>query len=278
MRSCAKSTAPGSERSGRSRERCLRTWSATSPARRNWLPRTPTAAHQPSRSPAASRRRRRPAVATGSPRVAGASRRALESGGVMVSTTQGSDTQQIWSEFGDRLRAFIARRVDGEADANDILQEVFLRIHRHAGSVEHSERLVSWLFQVTRNAIADYYRAPGRRRELPGGAPYDLERGEEHAMSRVEGFDDSPETRRELAACLGPMLAQLPPLYRDAVRLEDLEGLPQQKAAVRAGITVSGMKSRVQRGRQALKDIMQDCCQFERDAGGRVTDYQPRNG
>jgi RNA polymerase sigma-70 factor (ECF subfamily) len=195
----------------------------------------------------------------------------------MVSATQRTDTQQIWSEFGDRLRTFIVRRVDGEADADDILQDVFLRIHRHAGSVERHERLVSWLFQVTRNAIADYYRSPGRRRELPGGTPQDLECGADQAMSRVEVMgDDSPETRRELAACLGPMLARLPPHYRDAVRLVDLEGLRQQDAAARAGISISGMKSRVQRGRQALKDIMQACCQFDRDAGGRVTDYQPR--
>ena len=197
----------------------------------------------------------------------------------MVSATQGTDTELIWSEFGDRLQVFIARRVDGEADVEDILQDVFLRIHRHAGSVERHERLVSWLFQVTRNAIADYYRAPGRRRELPAGTPQDLEHGADQLVSRVDAIDDdSPETRRELAACLGPMMAQLPPLYREAVRLVDLEGLTQQRAAARSGISLSGMKSRVQRGRQALTDIMQACCQFDRDAGGRVTDYQPRNG
>src|SRR5829696_9038799 len=106
----------------------------------------------------------------------------------MISQAQHCDTQQIWSEFGDRLRAFIARRVASEADADDILQEVFLRIHRHAGTVEHHERLVSWLFQVTRNAIADYYRAPVRRRELPAGAAPDVEAAGHHAQ---DGVDDS---------------------------------------------------------------------------------------
>ena len=163
----------------------------------------------------------------------------------MDSTIPGSDTQQIWTEFGHRLRAFIARRVDSEADADDILQDVFLRIHRHAATVERSERLVSWLFQVTRNAIADYYRAPGRRRELPADATHDRERGGEHVWGRVDDLDgESLAARRELATCLGLMVEQLPPLYRDAVRLVDLEGLPQQEAAARSGITVSGMKSR----------------------------------
>jgi RNA polymerase sigma-70 factor (ECF subfamily) len=194
----------------------------------------------------------------------------------MVTATPAPTTQQIWLEFGNRLRAFIARRVDSEADADDILQEVFLRIHQHASSVEHRERLVSWLFQVTRNAIADYYRAP-RRRERPAGAPDDLEREEIRALVGVEVIHaDSSAVRRELAACLGPMIGQLPPLYREAVRLVDLEGLPQREAAARTGITLSGMKSRVQRGRQALKAILHACCQIERDAGGRVSDYQPR--
>src|SRR5829696_5372617 len=133
----------------------------------------------------------------------------------MDSTIPGSDTQQIWTEFGDRLRTFIARRVDSEADADDILQDVFLRIHRHVGSLQRRERLVSWLFQVTRNAIVDYYRAPGRR-ELPAGPTDDLERGGEHVLSRVEDLDgESLAARRELATCLGLMVEQLPPLYRD---------------------------------------------------------------
>src|SRR5215203_7546113 len=100
----------------------------------------------------------------------------------MDTTIQGSDTQQIWSEFSDRLRTFIARRVDSEADADDILQDVFLRIHRRAGTVKRHERLVSWLFQVTRNAIIDYYREPVRRRELPEGAAPDLESTWHHAQ------------------------------------------------------------------------------------------------
>ena len=195
----------------------------------------------------------------------------------MISERPGCNTQEIWAEFSSRLRGFIARRVDSDADVDDILQDVFLRIHRHAGSLQRRERLVAWLFQVTRNAIVDYYRAPGRRRELPADATHDRERGGEHVWGRVEDLDgESLAARRELATCLGLMVEQLPPLYRDAVRLVDLEGLPQQEAAARSGITVSGMKSRVQRGRQALKYLVHGCCQIDLDAGGRATDYQPR--
>jgi RNA polymerase sigma-70 factor (ECF subfamily) len=200
-----------------------------------------------------------------------------ESGRVMVTETQISPTQQIWAEFGERLRAFIGRRVDSEADADDILQDVFLRIHRRAGTVEHSERLVSWLFQVTRNAIADFYRSSVRRREFPVGETPDLDASWQHARDGVDDSDvASPEVRHELAACLGPMMAQLSPLYREAVTLIDLDELPQKEAAARSGITISGMKSRVRRGRQALEQLFHDCCQIETDATGQIMDYQPR--
>lgn len=198
-------------------------------------------------------------------------------GQTMLSATPASDTQQIWSDFGHRLRAFIARRVDNPADAEDILQDVFLRIHRHAGAVERSERLVSWLFQVTRNAIVDYYRSPERRRELLSGANFDVQDGPPEAIRAItENDSESPATWLELAACLGPMVARLPSPYREAVTLVDLKGLPHKEAADRSGLSVSGMKSRVQRGRLALKDLLHDCCQIERDAGGHVSDYQPR--
>jgi RNA polymerase sigma-70 factor (ECF subfamily) len=194
----------------------------------------------------------------------------------MISQVQPCDTQQLWSEFGDRLRAFITRRVGSAADAEDILQEVFLRIHRHAGSLQRRERLVSWLFQITRNAIADYYRAPVRR-ELLAGAPQDLERDAEHTLQWVNEPDEaSADAARELATCLGPMVARLPSPYREAVTLIDLEGIPQKEAALRAGLSLSGMKSRVQRGRQALEQLVHDCCHIEVDATGRVMDYQMR--
>jgi RNA polymerase sigma-70 factor (ECF subfamily) len=195
----------------------------------------------------------------------------------MSSHAPTTDTQQIWADFSGRLHAFIARRVDSTADADDILQEVFVRIHRHADTVERQERLTSWLYQVTRNAIIDYYRAPVRRRELLSGAPQDLEFEVREAIARLEDHDaGAGDAARELANCLRPMVAQLSPNYRDAVIMIDLEGVPQKDAALRAGVSLSGMKSRVQRGRQALEQLMHACCQIETDTGGRIMDYQVR--
>jgi RNA polymerase sigma-70 factor (ECF subfamily) len=190
----------------------------------------------------------------------------------MLSDTVSRDTQQLWQEFSDQLRAFIARRVNSAADAEDILQEVFLRVHQHAGGVHHSDRLTSWLFQVTRNAIIDYYRSPIRREQPESVTARGNGESIEAVMPAVE--IDLPESpaHEELARCVRPMLEQLPLHYREALELVDLTGLTQTEAAARRGLSVSGMKSRVQRGRQALKDVLVDCCPVQLDTGGRIVE------
>lgn len=188
----------------------------------------------------------------------------------MLSDTASRDTQQLWQEFSDRLRAFIARRVDSAADADDILQEVFLRVHQHADGVHRSDRLTSWLFQVTRNAIIDYYRSPARRERPESVIGTEIREWADTATPEAEIDLVEPPAHEELARCLRPMMEQLPLHYREALELVDLVGLTQTEAAARRGLSVSGMKSRVQRGRQALKDVLVDCCPVQLDTGGRI--------
>ena len=84
------------------------------------------------------------------------------------------------------------------------------------------------------------------------------------------------EARTELAACLEPLLAQLPAIYREALQLTDLDGLTQAAAAAQVGLTTSGMKARVQRGRGQLKALLTDCCEIALDRRGGVIDYRPQ--
>lgn len=190
-----------------------------------------------------------------------------------------SETQLLWTEFGNRLQGFISRRVANEADAEDILQEVFLRIHQRLDSVQHADRLGAWLFQITRNAITDHYRGAGRRLELAVGTTFEPTADvRDDAVQAAEAELESAWAQQELAACLRPMVSRLPAHYREAVSLVDLDGLTQRKAAERLGLSVSGMKSRVQRGRRALRAMLQDCCRVQMDAGGRITDYKVRSG
>jgi RNA polymerase sigma-70 factor, ECF subfamily len=181
-------------------------------------------------------------------------------------------TEELWQLVHDGLRAFIAKRVSDQGHVDDILQEVFMRVHRQMDAVNDPRRVVSWIYQITRNAIIDHYRKPGRQREVPAGLSAELE-----VLNEVsETAADTAELRAELAGCLRPMIEQLSQDYRDAITLVELQGLTQQAAAKQMGISLSGMKSRVQRGRARLKQLLDDCCLIEIDRRGGVVDYRTR--
>jgi RNA polymerase sigma-70 factor (ECF subfamily) len=201
--------------------------------------------------------------------------RRAEQGGLRVSLSspprsEPPDSVAVWRDFHGRLLAFISRRVPDADSAEDILQEVMLRIHRHVGELEDSAAVAAWIHQIARNAIADYYRHPAVRRERPSGVVFD---GEAASSEPPAG-----ELRSELAACLGPLIERLGPSYRDAITLTELEGLTQTEAAARLGLSVSGMKSRVQRARGQLRDLLIGCCEIELDRRGGVTGFEPRRG
>ncbi len=188
------------------------------------------------------------------------------------------DASDIWFQVQRGLRAFIARRVANDAEVEDILQEVFLRMHRRLDSLKDPRRLVSWVFQITRHAIADYYRALERQREVPAGLAVDMEAVHPATAQPLTGLSaDSGQLRQELAACLSPMIARLSTQYREAVTLVELEGLTQNAAAKRLGLSVSGMKSRVQRGRQQLKRLLDECCVIQLDRRHSVAEYAVRD-
>jgi len=188
------------------------------------------------------------------------------------------DAQKIWRQVHDGLRAFVAKRVASEVEVEDILQEVFLRMHRKLDSLKDPRRIVSWLFQITRHAIIDHYRTPARRREVPAGLSVDLEADHPVPVSPVTGESvNDGQLRTELAGCLRPMIDRLSADYRQAVTLVELHGLTQQAAAKRLGLSVSGMKSRVQRGRRQLKDMLEACCEIQLDGRRGVADYRVRD-
>lgn len=188
------------------------------------------------------------------------------------------DIQDIWQEVHDGLRVFIAKRVANEAEVEDILQEVFLRMHRRLDSLKDPQRLVAWVYQITRHAIVDHYRKAERRREVPVGLAGDLDEAHPTAEPLPSASSkDSGQLREELAGCLRPMIARLSIQYRDAVTLVELEGLTQNEAAKRLKLTLSGMKSRVQRGRRQLKHMLEDCCVIQLDRRRSVADYELRH-
>jgi RNA polymerase sigma-70 factor, ECF subfamily len=179
-----------------------------------------------------------------------------------------------WRELRARLGAFVGRRVGDPHDAEDVVQDVFVRMQRNIEALSSAERLDAWAFRIARNAIADYYRAPDRREASGKGAVKILD---ELAADSIGG-EPSTDARAEMAHCIAPMVHQLPDAYRQAIELTELEGMTQTAAAQRLGLSVPGMKSRVQRGRAQLRTMLLRCCEIETDRRGRVVGFEPREG
>lgn len=191
-----------------------------------------------------------------------------------METPAAAAAKQMWSDLTAGLRAFVGRRVSNPADVEDIVQRVFLSVHRGLPSLRDSDRLHAWVYQTARNAIIDYYRSPVRRRELSVGGDTDVAEAGGDRYRDLEENDRSAAS--ELASCLQPLMRSLPPADAEALRLTEVEGITQTESASRLGLSVSGMKSRVQRARRRLRATLEMCCRVELDRRGSVIDYEPR--
>jgi len=163
--------------------------------------------------------------------------------------------EQVWRDHRHGLLSFIRRRVSDTDLTEDILQDVFLKAHSKLGSLNSADRLQSWLYQITRHTVIDYYRRRRTTESLPDNLPLD-EPDQEDEWWRIWG------------KCVRHMIDLLPDPYREALLLSEIDGLPLKAVAMQLGLSLPGAKSRVQRGRAKLKQIYLDCCQIEFDRRG----------
>ncbi len=174
-------------------------------------------------------------------------------------------TQGVFEEFDRGLRAFVAARVGDRDAVEDIIQDVYLKIHSRIETLRNEDRLGAWVYAIARNAIHDYYRHESPTAEL----------------TEVPYLPDDPtdrELEQGLERSVRGMLECLSPEDREALVLTEYGGLRQRELAERLGISVSGAKSRVQRARTKLRSLLLACCHFELDRHGRVMNYYPRRG
>ena len=170
-----------------------------------------------------------------------------------------------WTDVAARLRPFVANRV-ASSDIDDVVQDVLVRMHRGLPTLRDEDRFAAWMFQVARNAIAD----KARKHTPTPIDPADLD------DTSAQPDDSDREAATALAGCVSLFVAQLPSPYREAITLVELEGKTAKEAAEMVGISVSGMKSRVQRGRAQLRELFERCCEIAVDAHSKPTDFTPR--
>ncbi len=177
---------------------------------------------------------------------------------------QQQSTELLWDNLNQSLKGFIYKRVKDRETTDDILQEVFLKIQLHLNQLKESEKLEQWVFQIARNAIHDHFRNQQKIVEQ-----------QLKAIQEEKSTGTSP-LNEEVASWLPNAIDLLPHKYREALTLTEIEGLSQKELAERLGISYSGAKSRVQRGKAKLKEVILQCCEVKTDNYGNVLDYYPQ--
>ena len=172
---------------------------------------------------------------------------------------------ELYTTLRDPIRSFIAKRVSDSPQVEDLVHDVFLKIHTKIHTLKESEKLTSWVYQIARNSVMDYYRT---RRETVSGV-------EEEFLQA--GAVEEPDAGDRLKPVVRRMIEQLPDAYKIPLKLADLEDRKHKEIAEELGLSVPGVKSRIQRARRMLKDLLLECCHFEFDKYGTVFGYSPRN-
>ena len=169
---------------------------------------------------------------------------------------------RAWRAHKREIRAFLAHRLGDAAEADDLLQEVFLKALSQGAAFCRLESPRAWLFHVARNRLIDRLRVTREEFPLPDDLPDDTS----SPLSAVDA----------LSQCLPRVLSELSAGDREAISLCELQGMTQREFAQRLGVSLPAAKSRVQRARRRLQARLVEACQVSFDETGSVCCFVPR--
>ena len=172
------------------------------------------------------------------------------------------NSAHVWEEFSGNIRAHLLRKLRRKDDVDDLMQEIFIKIHTHLECLRDKGKLTSWIYTIVENTLNDYYRNNRHDSEFDESKTVPDDSGEDNPLAGING-------------CLGVFIDKLPPRYREPLVMSDVEGVKQKEIAKRMHLSYSGLKSRVQRGRRMIKDMFMECCRLSIDEKGIINkEYQ----
>ena len=121
---------------------------------------------------------------------------------------------KVWEEIHGNLARFVRSRVNNETLADDILQEVYVKLQTKLPELRQKEKVTGWVFQIARNAVFDQERSRQRHEAL------------QQALSHpVSEMSDPDDLTAEFANCIPAILKALPPIYQEPLYLSQIQGL-----------------------------------------------------
>ncbi len=176
-----------------------------------------------------------------------------------------SEVTVIWAVFHQELKAFILKKTKNIADTDDILQEVFIKVMRNIDKVNHAQNLRQYLYGIVRNTVNDYFK----RIQF---TQYDHNIPDSFTEEEKQSLNETISN-----CCLKPFINKLPEIYRTALIASEFENTSQKDLAQMLNISYSGAKSRVQRGKEKLKELILNCCAYQVDSYGNLIGEENKN-
>lgn len=165
--------------------------------------------------------------------------------------------ETIVATYQERVKRQCMRRGLNEDEAADVSQDVFIKVYRSLDRYFHQNAFSTWLYRVTENACIDFCRQRGRRWAVVQPISTDSEGRETEYAGRIAHPGDQHDAN-EIGARITEALESLTPILREAFEMKELEGIRYDQIAVRLGVTLGTVKSRIFRARQLLTEQLQD--------------------
>lgn len=179
--------------------------------------------------------------------------------------------QAVYDQFHDKIRHYLGQLV-GESEAEDVTQEVFLKIDKGLEGFKGKSKLSTWVYRIATNTALDKLRSASFRhssREVSvsgeAGEP-DMEIADRDAgTGKKKPSVDEQVIKWEMHACIREFVDRLPPDYRTVIMLSELKDLKNQEIAEILGVSLDTVKIRLHRARERLKKEFEAGCTLYRD-------------
>ena len=163
--------------------------------------------------------------------------------------------ETLFSRYHSRLLSFCRHMLGSREDAEDVLQEAFLKAYEHLGNFQGNSKFYTWIVRIAVNEALMKLRKRRGDRTVPLDEPVDT--GEEMVQREIAVWEDNPEqhySREEIQEILDQAIETLKPDFRTVFTLRDIEELSTEETAEALGISIPAVKSRLLRARLALRE------------------------
>lgn len=170
--------------------------------------------------------------------------------------------EDVWQQYQTSLRRFLQSNVSCPDDVDDLLQDILIKTYQQISTVKDKNKLKSWLFQLANNTIIDFYRKRARRKGVAEDELWYTEGGE--------------SIHHQLSHCIMPFIQALPEEDAQLLSAIELNGTSQKDYAEKHGMKYSTLKSKVQKSREKLNRLFNECCEMKVDSRGNIVDFEER--